>query len=110
MKNYLFNEMENVATCATDESVLFHMYSKDKPVHDYVNAIFKIYLQELVIRDSQTAINGDINAFSILIECIGDVEVNLPEPILNFYEQHIVEDVPAIIENANKCREAWQTQ
>lgn len=102
VNKYEFGMMENVATRVTDDSVLFHMYSKDKPVHDYINSIFKIYIQELIFRDLQEATDGDIDSF---IECIGDVDVNLPEPILNFYEKHIVEDITAIIENANKWRE-----
>ena len=102
MKKFGFKEMENIATCTTDESVLFHMYSKDEPVHDYINSIFKIYIQELIVSDWQEAANGDIDGF---IGGLGDVDVNLPEDILAFYESHIVEDVPAIIEKANKWRE-----
>lgn len=102
MKKFGFKEMENIATCTTDDSVLFHMYSKDKPVHDYINSIFKIYIQELIVSDLQEATDGDIDSF---IDCLGDVDVNLPEDILDFYESHIVEDVTAIIEKANKWRE-----
>ena len=101
MKKFGFKEMENIATCTTDESVLFHMYSIGKPVHDYINSIFKIYIQELIVSDLQEATDGDIDSF---VDCLGDVDVNLPEDILDFYESHIVEDVTAIIEKANKWR------
>lgn len=82
-----FREMECYVSSFCDKEVMFCCYEGDDIIRDYISNVFTYYIQDQII--------GDILANGYdedLIDQIGEVSVDLPAELIDYYRDAVNAD------------------